>query len=149
MRLQELTVSDLMKTTLVTLHVKDTLQRADLEMRFAGIRHLLVVDDHNHVIGIISNRDLFRAFGESSTKALPVSVVMTTGVCTARPETSAREAAALMLERKIGALPVTDEADRLVGILTETDFLALVYRALGGVEPVELPVTGAGHEPHP
>jgi acetoin utilization protein AcuB len=62
--------------------------------------------------------------------ALLVRDVMTRGVVTVRAATTLREAARLMHERKLGALPVV-ENDRLVGILTETDVLDAFQRLLG------------------
>ena len=49
--------------------------------------------------------------------------VMTTGAATARPDTPLVEAAHLMVEHKISGLPVVDGNDRLVGIISEGDFL--------------------------
>ncbi|MBI1424923.1 MAG: CBS domain-containing protein [Gammaproteobacteria bacterium] len=54
---------------------------------------------------------------------LKVSDIMTKNVATVHPETSLRDAARLLLERRISGLPVTDAQDRLVGIVTEADFL--------------------------
>jgi CBS domain-containing protein len=49
--------------------------------------------------------------------------VMTTGACTVRPDTGLAEAAQLMVEHRISGLPVVDAQDRLIGIITEGDFL--------------------------
>jgi acetoin utilization protein AcuB len=56
-------------------------------------------------------------------RGLTVREVMTWGAVSVTPATSIRDAARLMHERKVGALPVV-ERDRLVGILTERDVLA-------------------------
>jgi CBS domain-containing protein len=58
---------------------------------------------------------------------------MTRGVRIVRPSTPAAEAAALMIELKIGALPVIGEGEQLVGVITETDFLAVAHQALSGM----------------
>jgi acetoin utilization protein AcuB len=63
-------------------------------------------------------------------EALSVRDVMTRGVLSVRAATSIREAARLMYERKLGALPVV-ERDRLVGILTESDVLRAFQQLLG------------------
>lgn len=131
MRFEGLTVADLMSTAVLTLQAKDTTSAADLEMRMAGIRHLPVVDDRNHVVGMLSNRDLYRAFG-SGTKIRRVHEIMTTGVITVTEETPAYQAARLMIKHKIGSLPVVGDEEQLVGIVTETDFLRVSYRALRG-----------------
>jgi acetoin utilization protein AcuB len=59
---------------------------------------------------------------------------MTRAVITIGPMMPVEEAARLMVQEKIGALPVTQEG-RLVGIVTETDVLALFVRAMGASEP--------------
>ena len=64
---------------------------------------------------------------------LTVEEVMTTGVIIIGPDQNARNAARLMLEHKIGALPVLD-AGRLIGIITETDVLRAFART---PEPAE------------
>jgi CBS domain-containing membrane protein len=131
MRLQTLTVADVMSTAVIALHSKDALSAADLEMRLARIRHLPVLDDKNHVVGILSNRDLFRGFGGGKSSR-PVHEIMTKTVVTVREDMPAHQAAQLMLERKIGALPVIGDDQQLVGIVTETDFLRIAHRALTG-----------------
>jgi len=131
MRLDGLSVADLMSTAVISLRSKDTATAADLEMRMARIRHLPVVDDRNRVVGMLSNRDLFRAFG-GNTKPKRIHQVMTTGVITVGAEMPAYEAAELMLQHKIGALPVVGDDQQLIGIVTETDFLQIAYRALSG-----------------
>ena len=47
-----------------------------------------------------------------------------------RPDDPADKAVAIMIEHKIGSLPVVDEEENLIGIVTETDFLQVAYRAL-------------------
>jgi CBS domain-containing protein len=126
-----LKVSDLMTTSLVTVKPGTALSHADAEMRWAGIRHLLVVDDRQHLIGILSNRDLLGALARSGGKAVHVVDVMTRNVRTVTAEVSARRAAALLLEQKIGCLPVVGDDGQLVGIVTETDFLRVAYELLG------------------
>lgn len=108
-------------------------------MRLGRIRHLPVVDDDGQLlVGIVSQRDLFRdalaqalGYGRHAQRqlldTLSVKEVMTSNVLTTRPDTSLVEAARVMTERKIGCLPVV-ENERLVGILTEGDFVALMAR---------------------
>jgi acetoin utilization protein AcuB len=107
------------------------------------IRHLPVVKDGT-LVGIITERDLKRAIFPTlpafpvrpegklqptgSPGDLPAEAIMTKGVYTAKPTDPLLSPALRMLNEKIGALPVVDEAGKLVGILTETDLLkALVF----------------------
>lgn len=123
-----------MTPEVTTLHRNDMLSLAEQLMNLGRIRHLPVVDEDGQLVGIVSQRDLFhsgllRALGHGKHAAgrvrdlLPVKEVMATDVITTRPDASLKEAALLMVEKKIGCLPVVDNG-RLVGILTESDFVA-------------------------
>jgi len=131
-------VRDLMSGEVVTLRRNDQLSIADDVMRLGRIRHLPVLDDDERLVGIVSQRDLFRGalaralgYGVHAQQKLLgqllVKEVMTNDPISIAPDAPLAAAARLMLERKIGALPVVEEG-RLVGILTESDF---VKRCLG------------------
>ena len=126
-----LTVEDVMTTNVMTLSTKDSIGHADADMKLGNIRHIPIVDEKAHLVGIISNRDVFRALGISKRgKVIPVWEIMKRDVVTVRPATPAHVAVELMLEKKIGALPVISEGEQLIGIVTETDFLAIAHEAL-------------------
>lgn len=127
-------VRDLMTTEVATLHRNDELSLADRIMNLGRIRHMPVLDEDGDVCGILSQRDLFRsalmrALGHGSVaedrvlQTLAVKQAMITEVVTASPEMPLAEAARLMTEKRIGCLPVVDSSS-LIGILTETDFVA-------------------------
>jgi len=132
-------VRDLMSTEVATVRRNERLVIADDLMNLGRIRHTPVLDDHtDEVVGILSQRDLFRgalarAVGYGShaqqklLSMLVVKDVMTTDPVTTTPDTPLADAARLMLERKIGCLPVL-EGGKLVGILTESDFVRLAQR---------------------
>jgi CBS domain-containing protein len=135
----KLKVRDAMTADPTTLKRNDKLTLADDIMRLGRVRHLPVVDDDGQTLaGIVTQRDLFRdalaqalGYGKHAQRkildTLAVKDVMTTDVVTTGPETSLIEAAGILTERKIGCLPVVENG-RLVGILTEGDFVALVAR---------------------
>jgi CBS domain-containing protein len=129
------TVKDIMTKEVSTLGRNDTLDFADDIMTLERIRHLPVLDE-GRVVGVVSQRDLFRSalaaalgYGEKAQKRLlrtiRVKEVMSEPAITVSPEAPAKEATRLMLERKIGCLPVV-EGRTLVGIVTETDILRYV-----------------------
>jgi CBS domain-containing protein len=126
---QRLTVEDLMTTAMISLKEKDTVGMANMEMHVASIRHIPVVDDANHLVGILSNRDLIRALAAGNAQT-PIGEIMTRSVRTVRVSTPAHDAAQAMLDGKFGALPVVGDQEQLVGIVTETDFLEIAVRAL-------------------
>lgn len=128
-----LRVRDLMTSEVTTLHRNDKLSIADDVMRLGRIRHLPVLDDEGQVVGIVSQRDLFRGalaralgYGEHAQQKLLgqliVKEVMTNDPVSIGPDAPLADAAQLMLRQKIGALVVIEEG-RLVGILTEADFV--------------------------
>jgi len=125
-------VKDIMVRDVATLDLNDELSLADDIMKLGRIRHLPVVDE-GRLVGIISQRDLFKAslasamgFGEKAKrefmKTVAVKEVMVDVVITISPEAGIEEAGKVMLEKKIGCLPVI-EGDNLVGLITETDIL--------------------------
>jgi CBS domain-containing protein len=130
-RLHETTVADLMTPRPATVRDRALLEKAVVEMETLDVRHLPVVDAAGRVVGMLSDRDVRRWVGRGMRGAL-VSQAMTREVLVVAPETLAREAAVLMMDRKIGGLPVVDERETLVGIVTETDFLRVAYHVMGG-----------------
>jgi CBS domain-containing membrane protein len=137
--MKKLKVSDVMTADPTTLKRNDKLTLADDIMRLGRVRHLPVLDDDGQtLVGIVTQRDLFRdalaqalGYGRHAQRklldSLAVKDVMTTEVVTIRPDASLVFAARVLSEKKIGCLPVVENG-RLVGILTEGDFVALVAR---------------------
>ncbi len=125
-------VRDIMVKEVASLDVNDELSLANDIMRLGRIRHLPVVDG-KRLVGIISERDLFRSslaealgYGGKASRELMKTIrikdIMVDDVLTVSPEDDVKEAVRLMVERKVGCLPVV-EKDRLVGLITETDIL--------------------------
>jgi len=132
----KLRVRDIMSREVQVVKRNDQLALADTLMKQARIRHLPVLDEDGRVCAVVSQRDLFRgallrALGygaraeEAMLRQVPVKEAMSPEIHTTAPETSAADAARTMIERKIGCLPVVD-GEKLVGIVTETDFVKLV-----------------------
>jgi CBS domain-containing protein len=99
------------------------------------VRHVLVVDDARRVIGIVSDRDVRTAIGDpldalrqelTELEELKVASVMTTEVITVRDDARLSDVARQFVDERIGALPVVDSKDRLVGLVSYVD----VIRAL-------------------
>jgi CBS domain-containing protein len=129
---ERMTVRDLMSANVATVARQDSVEIADGVMTLGHIRHLPVLDG-TEVVGVLSQRDLFRsalgaalAFGiqrpQEIMRMLEVGDVMTAPPVTIGPEAAVQEAARAMEEKRIGCLPVV-EGGRLVGILTDTDIL--------------------------
>lgn len=131
MKPRELKVSDLMTTALMTIKASEPLGEARIDMEVGLVRHLPVVDDRGHLVGIVSDRDLTRRADKKR-----IADVMSRDVVTVRPDSPAQLAASMMLDLRIGSLPVVDDAGQLIGVVTVTDFLGLARRALLGL-PLE------------
>ncbi|BDG06248.1 CBS domain-containing protein [Anaeromyxobacter oryzae] len=117
-------VADFMTKDLVTVRESDDVALAESLLRLGGIRHLPVVRD-GRVVGLLTHRDVLRSSQSAKTAArdLPVRDVMTPDPVCVRATSSLAHAARLMLERKYGCLPVADDEGKLVGIVTEADFV--------------------------
>lgn len=128
-------VRDVMSTEVTTLGRNDKLTIADDVMRLGRIRHLPVLDDDGAIAGVLSQRDMFRGalartlgYGKFAQQRLMgtifVKEVMSSDPVTVSPDASLEEAAKLLAHRKIGCLLVVED-DKLVGILTEGDFVRI------------------------
>ena len=135
MNSEPLRVADIMSRDVNTLGRNDKLSIADDIMKQGRIRHIPVVDADGMVCGVLSQRDLFRGvllrslgYGSRLEDKLldshPVKEAMAEGLHTATPDMLAKEAAGVMMQNKIGCLPVI-EVNKLVGIVTESDFVNL------------------------
>jgi len=125
-------VRELMTGGLVCVTPETPVVEARQTMLTKQIRHLLVTEDRR-LLGIVTDRDIRLNLPSQATSLsvwemnyllsrLTVGEVMTKSVIIIGPDREARDAARLMMEHKIGALPVVDD-DHLIGIMTETDIL--------------------------
>ncbi|MEW6273024.1 MAG: CBS domain-containing protein [Thermodesulfobacteriota bacterium] len=132
-------VRDAMTSEVRTIDESATLDVADELMREEVIRHLPVVSGRR-LVGVVTQRDLFRAGLSSALRSdpalehdwfvqVPVRSIMTRHVLHAHPDASLADAADLMVRERIGCLPVVED-DELVGLLTETDCLRALLQLL-------------------
>lgn len=140
MKDKPLTVADVMTHEVRTLTGDENLRYLQDSMDLHRFRHMPVVSD-GRVVGVVSHRDILRA---SASTLMPhngqqneflgrhfhAAGIMAGDVTTVRGTMKLREAAQLMGERKLGCLPVTDDDGKLIGIVTEADFVKLAARML-------------------
>jgi CBS domain-containing protein len=130
------TVQDWMTRDPITVTSETTLPQAHCLMKERRIRRLPVVDD-GKLVGIVTWGDIREASASDATSLdifelhslldqLKVRQIMIRGPITAQPTMSIARAAQLMLEHKIGGLPVVDQHGRLVGIITESDIFRML-----------------------
>ena len=138
-------VADIMTREVAVLQEEDNVEQILQKMHQLKLRHVPVVDG-GRLVGLISHHDILRftvtellvdikgpRTREEYLQALEentfVSKVMTRDLVTVTPQTSVAEAAELLFRANIGCLPVV-ENDRLVGIVSETDFVGLLVQLL-------------------
>jgi acetoin utilization protein AcuB len=124
-------VMDVMTRDPLTTSLTETIGQADELMNTNRIRQLPVVEG-KRLIGIVTDRDI-RSFlsgsllesPEARERALSSAVqeIMTTEPITVSPDDDLQEAVEIMIEEKIGGIPVVDEREGLVGIVTYVDIL--------------------------
>lgn len=114
-----------------------SLPNAHQLMKDKKIRRLPVVEHGHRLVGIISLSDVREAQPSSATSLsiwelnfllsrLTVNEIMTHMVITVSPDDTLAKAANIMHKHKIGGLPVVDEDDKLVGIITESDLFRVL-----------------------
>jgi len=124
-----LAVREVMATHPITVRPHETARHAYQLMRDNRFRHLPVVED-GRLVGILSDRDLRPVLLSPGLARARVRELMSEDLTTVGPDTPIEEAASLLVVKKIGCLPVVAQG-QLVGIVTETDLLAVLVELLG------------------
>jgi CBS domain-containing protein/gamma-glutamylcysteine synthetase len=121
-------VEQFMTSDLYTVGPDEAIELVANLMTWKKIRHVPVEDAEHRLLGLVSQRTLTRLVAERVDELgkgrISVRDVMTTDLITVAPETATLEAIALMRSHRVGSLPVLKEG-RLVGIVTESDFLTI------------------------
>jgi acetoin utilization protein AcuB len=148
-------VGERMTRNPVTILDETSIDDALHMMRERKVRRLPVLDASGQMVGIVSDKDLLHASPSPATSLsvyelhyllakLNVKSVMSSPVITVTPDTPLEEAARIMVDNKIGGLPVLEDG-QLHGIITETDVFKILIELLGARLP-GLRVTVAVHE---
>ena len=134
-------VRDLMTAKPITVDPATPMLEARQRMVAERIRHLVVVENAR-VVGIVTDRDIRLNMPSPATSLsvweinyllaqLTVGAVMSRSVIVVNPDRPITEAARIMMDHKIGALPVVDDSG-LIGIVTESDFVRAMAGAARG-----------------
>lgn len=134
-------VGRIMHTGLITVRPETTLVEARELICKNNIKHLLVVNKKGKLAGVVSDRDLKQNWASPATtlsvhelgyllEKVELSMIMVKTVVTVTPDTTVERAAYTMQTNNISSLPVM-EGDHLVGIVTVTDVMAVLLRAIG------------------
>jgi acetoin utilization protein AcuB len=134
-------VGRIMRKHLVTVPPDTNLRKAKEIIQEKRINHLLVVNKDGDLVGIVSDRDVKQSWASPATalsihelnyllNQLTVETIMVKKIITISPGTTIERAAYIMQENRINALPVI-ESEKLVGIITSTDVMGVLLRAIG------------------
>lgn len=126
-------VRDIMRGKPVTIAAGESLSTVEDIMTLGGVRHIPVMKA-GQLVGVVSERDLLRTslsnlneYGADARRsflsAVEIERVMSSPAITISDDAPVEEAARLMAERKIGCLPVMEDEQGFVGLVTETDLL--------------------------
>jgi CBS domain-containing protein len=132
-------VSDWMTTNVITIPPDTPVSVAHHKMKEYGVRRLPVME-RDRLIGLVTVGDIREASPSDATTLsiwelnylwaqLTVERVMSRNIVTLKPDDTIFDAAQLMLDHKVSGLPVLDDHDRLVGILTESDIFKMLVRS--------------------
>ena len=130
-------VNDWMQQEVITAEPKMGMLKAHKLMRDNDIRRLPIVNGRGKLEGIVTRSDIRLAEPSGATtlnmweinyllSQLKVQEIMTKKVITCQPDDTVKTAAIRMQKNKIGALPIVDDGNKVVGILTESD----IFRVL-------------------
>jgi CBS domain-containing protein len=126
-------IEQLMTTSLFTVHEDELVDMVAFLMQRKNIRHVLVEDDANKLVGMVSYRSVLRlvaeGFDPTKDEAPPVSDIMVRNPVSVAPETPTLEAIDTMRRSEVSCLPVVKDG-KLVGIVSESDFMPLAYDLL-------------------
>ena len=130
-------VKDIMTKDIFVLYANDDLDLVQTLIKSRHTRYIPIVDNEGLFVGLITHRDLLSLTvsrlatmnnnGHGSLNGhMPIRKIMQSGILTADPEMNLFSALSIFLKNAVGCLPVLSKR-KLVGILTEADFLKLTY----------------------
>jgi len=146
-------VRDYMSSPAITVRRTMPFQEALKMMRDKQIRRLPVVNQTGWLVGIVTERDLLLASPSPATSLnmwelnyllskLTVGEVMTQkALVVAHPDMTMQEAANLLMENRIGGMPVLDERNQVVGVITETDIFRAFVTLFSAQQETDAPST--------
>ena len=140
-----ITINEFMTSEPYTLSETDSLNDARKIMTERHIRHIPITDNDGHVLGLVTQRDILAATepglkvqtkGISCELDIKLADIMIRDVSVIHREDSLRQAALYIQSHKYGCLPVVSD-DRLVGIITDSDFIDIAINLLEQAEIME------------
>lgn len=156
-------IKDWMSTPVITIGPDESMMKASKLLKDKNIRRLPVVDEKGKLIGILSDRDIKEASPSKATtldvhelyyllSEIKVKDIMTKNPVRLKAEDSVEKAAVLLSEKSLGGLPIVDDDDSVLGIITEKDMFDILIEITrvrdGGVQMgFQLPRTPGALKP--
>lgn len=123
------TIADVMSKPVLTVEVNESLWDAWQLLFVSGLRHLVVIDQNAHCVGVLSDRNILAdvpATMDHLAQRYVREILARVPIATITPTALPKDAARLMQEHSIEAVPVVDEAGKVLGIVTESDVVRWV-----------------------
>jgi len=118
-------IREIMTEDVITAHPDESIEEVAKTLIEEEINHIPVVDEEGKLVGIVTSWDIAAAVAEGKKK---LEEIMTKDVVTIRPHETVNEALERMNKHNISCLPVVDEENRVVGIVTRTDITEALRR---------------------
>jgi CBS domain-containing protein len=142
--MQMITVDEMMTTGAKTLTANDTLADVQAVMAKYSCHHVPIVANGDQLVGLVSQRDVLRVAESTlnpgaepvAPNKIKIAEFMTSDVFCVQPQTSLRKAAIYIRTQRYGCLPVV-EGKKLVGIITDSDFVNIAINLLEQIEDAE------------
>lgn len=130
-------VRQIMSAPVVTMAPGQPLFFAEELFTKRRFRHIPVVNMHGKPVGIVSDRDILRAYvkgHDQDVRVEPINTIMSKNVLTVFTDTAIRDAARVLFQERIGCLPVVDDQNVIIGLVTRSDILRTIITTV----PLEL-----------
>ncbi len=139
-----ITIDEIMSDELKTLTEESTLADAQKLMANANIHHIPVINGEDRLVGLVSHRDVLAAMESKLSDAnlaqnaedIGIGQFMTRDVATVDPRANLRQAAIYLQKHNYGCLPVV-QGEKLIGIITDSDFVSVAINLLEQMEVAE------------
>ena len=134
------TIEEFMTSEPYTLRESHSIDDAREFMTEKHVRHIPITDDDSHLLGLVTQRDILAATSpeqlQSGAPGIRLSDVMIRNVSVIHKSDSLRQAAKYLQSHKYGCLPVISD-ERVVGIITDSDFVEIAINMLEQAEQYE------------
>lgn len=119
-------VYEIMSNPVFTLPMTQKFSQVHSYFTKKKFRHIPIVNGKDQMVGIISDRDVLRYSGTDLDPSTPILEIMRNKVLSVEPDTLIRDSAKVMLNERIGCLPILSPTQELKGIITRSDILRVI-----------------------